>query len=317
MDDRTQHRSRAGTLDGVEVAETLVALGGIATRGALVAATSRAGVDAALRAGTVVRLAHGRYALPEIDRSRGRAHALSGVLSQSSAALHHGWAVKVVPVQPHVTVPRRRKVAAARRRGVSLHFQDLAPDEIVDGIATSKVVTLRDCLRNLAFDEALAIADSALRAGERTALALAVASSHGPGRAQVLRVADLASAEAANPFESALRAIAVDVPGLRVEPQRLITSTTPWIRPDLVDEDLGIALEADSFEWHGDRQALQRDARRYNLLVVDGWLVLRFAWEDVMFDPDYVRSVLVGVVALVGRRAQPTSARCGCACGCA
>ena len=56
-------------------------------------------------------------------------------------------------------------------------------------------------------------------------------------------------------------------------------------------------LEADSFEWHGDRAALRRDARRYNLLVVDGWIVLRFAWEDVMFDPAYVREVLVAVVA--------------------
>jgi very-short-patch-repair endonuclease len=55
-------------------------------------------------------------------------------------------------------------------------------------------------------------------------------------------------------------------------------------RPDLVDEDLRLVLEADSFEWHGDRVALRDDARRYDLMVVNGWRVLRFAWEDVMFD---------------------------------
>ena len=79
-----------------------------------------------------------------------------------------------------------------------------------------------------------------------------------------------------------------------------------------MDEDLGVVLEADSFEWHGDRAALRRDARRYDLMVVNGWLVLRFAWEDVMFDQDHVRSVLVAVVRLVRGRAQPCCPhRCG------
>lgn len=283
--------NRSGHAVGTEVDEILTALGGVATRAVLIAATSRAEVDRALREGSVVRLAHGRYALPLVDEARARAHAMSGVLSLTSAAVHHGWAVKAVPELPHVTVSRQRKVTAARRARVHIHYRDLAPDEIVDGV-TSKVATLRDCLRMLPFDEALAIADSALRAGDRNALALAVAEIHGPGRPQAQRVAELARAEAANPFESVLRAIAVEVPGLRVEPQALITSTSPWSRPDLVDRALRIVIEADSFEWHGNRTALARDARRYNLLVADGWLVLRFAWEDVMFDAAYVHGVL-------------------------
>ncbi len=85
------------------------------------------------------------------------------------------------------------------------------------------------------------------------------------------------------------------------------------MRPDLVDDDLGVAIEADSFEWHGGRAALSKDARRYNLLVVGGWLVLRFSWEDVMFHPDYVREVLVAVVALVQGRADQPCRRCGAA----
>ena len=287
----------------MEVAELVDALGGVAARGALVAASSRAAVDAALRSGVVVAVGHGRYASPAVDEARCAAHALSGVLSLTSAALHHGWAVKSVPGRPHVTVPRRRKVSAERRRGVQLHYRDLAPDEIVDGIATNPVATLTDCLRSLPFDEALAVADSALREGELTALRLAVGAVRGPGRVQARRIGRLATADAANPFESVLRSIAVDVPGLSVVAQALITSTTPWCRPDLVDRDLRVVLEADSFEWHGDRGALARDARRYNLLVADGWRVLRFSWEDVMFDPAYVRRVLVDVVGLVGRPA--------------
>lgn len=279
------------------VVDALTALGGVATRSGLVRATSRADVDRALRDGSVVALARGRYSLPVADRARQQAHALTGVLSLTSAALHHGWAVRTVPDKTHVTVPRKRKVSAARRSGVQLHYQDLLPEDVVDGIATSKVATLRDCVRLLPFAEALAVADSALRDGERTALTLAVAAVHGPGRAQAQRIALSARAEAANAFESSLRAIALDVPGLGVEPQVLIRETEPWCRPDLVDRDLRIVLEADSFEWHGDRVALARDAKRYNLLVAAGWLVLRFAWEDVMFDPDYVAVVLRAVVA--------------------
>lgn len=288
----------------MEVVGLLDALGGVATRAALVVASSRAAVDRALLDGDIVAVGHGRYALPTVDEARRAAHALSGVLSLSSAALHHGWAVKTVPELPHVTVPRRRKVAVERRRAVRLHYRDLTPDEISDGIATNPVATLSDCLRSLPFDEALAIADSALRAGEQTALKIAVATVGGPGSAQARRIGRLATADAANPFESVLRAIAIDVPGLSVVAQSLITSIKPWCRPDLVDRDLRVVIEADSFRWHGDRQALARDARRYNLLVADGWIVLRFSWEDVMFDPDYVRQVLVDVVALVGRRAE-------------
>ena len=94
----------------------------------------------------------------------------------------------------------------------------------------------------------------------------------------------------------------MDLPGLTVEPQVSIRAGHGFLgRPDLVDERLGIILEADSFEWHGDRAALARDARRYNRFVAHGWLVLRFAWEDVMFRPDFVAAV---VAAAVDQRAQ-------------
>ena len=107
-----------------------------------------------------------------------------------------------------------------------------------------------------------------------------------------------ASPLAANPFESALRAICLDVPGLQVRPQVTIVEGGFTARPDLVDERLRIVLEADSFAWHGGRDQLASDARRDNQLVIHRWVVLRFSWEDVMFHPDAVRGVLVAAVAL-------------------
>ena len=293
----------------MHVVECLSHMGGIASRAQLVAALSRKEVDRALTHGDIVAVGRGRYGLSSVDAAAQRAHALNGVLSHTSAAQHHGWEVVTVPERPHVTVPRKRKVSLDRRRGVELHRADLTSDEM-DGIATSKEFTLTQCLRGLQFGEALAVADSAARHGEQALLRRVAITARGPGSPQIRRVIAAARGEAANPFESALRAIALDVPGLEVEPQVLIRSETGWTRPDIVDRERRIVLEADSFEWHGERAALRRDARRYNLLVVDGWIVLRFAWEDVMFDPGYVHQVLVAVVALVEARAQVLNCAC-------
>jgi very-short-patch-repair endonuclease len=74
----------------------------------------------------------------------------------------------------------------------------------------------------------------------------------------------------------------------------------------LVDVRRRLVLEADSFARHGSRQALRWDAQRYHNLVVRVWLVLRFAWEDVMHDQDYVRRTLHAVSELVDRPARPS-----------
>lgn len=243
----------------------------------------------------------------------GIAHRVSGVLCLSSAAMHHDWAVKAVPDTPHVSFARNRKLTIEQRRLVVPHRHDLSCDDVVDGIVTNKVVTLVQSLRSLPDDEALAIADSAARAGDLAALSHAAAIARGRGAARVRRIVNEARSDAANPFESVLRSIANSVDGLKVEPQRLITTVRPWARPDLVDEDLRIVLEADSFEWHGDRAALRRDARRYDLLVVDGWIVLRFAWEDVMFDQEFVRTVIEGAVSIARGRTNVACVRCGAA----
>lgn len=271
-------------------------LGGIATRRQLVAATSRAEVDRALTEGSIVAEARGRYALPSVDEARRAAHRVSGTLGVLSAALHHGWAVRLPPDTPQVIVPRGRKVSAAQRAGVEVVHLDLGPDDVVDG-ATSRERTLIDVARRCADADVLAVFDSALRDGfSHARLVALVRDARGPHVRRMRRLAAVADARAANPFESALRAIALEVPGLCVRPQVPLYGARFLGRPDLVDVDLRIVLEAESFEWHGDRVALSADARRFNGLGVHGWLVLRFTWEDVMFRPDDVRLVLVAAV---------------------
>lgn len=269
-------------------------LGGLGTRAQLVGIVGRRDVDAALASGRVVAVARGRYALPTLEADLRTAHQLSGVLSYTSAALQHGWAVLRMPEGPHVTVPRGRNVDRDRARGVTLHRGLLHPDD-VSGTVTSQARTAADCLKGLPFDEALAVADSVLRAGRSPQWLRAVTEQvRGPGAVQARRVAREASEAAANPFESGLRAISLGVVGLRVRPQVPLHSDAGVFlgRPDLVDTDLKIVAEADSFAWHGSRSALVRDARRYNAMAVHGWLVLRFTWEDVVLKPHGVREVL-------------------------
>lgn len=281
----------------MDIVDCLEELGGVARRSELVARVGRVALDRAVAAEVVVQDVRGWFALPDADDAVRRAAELGGVVSLTSAALLHGWAVKTLPDKPHVTVGRGRRSSRHHRRA-HVHWVDLRPDEVEGGV-TSPARTLRDCLRLLPPDEALAIADSALRAGFGAQSLLRLADeARGPGSPQVRRVARSATPLAANPFESVVRSIAESVPGLRVVPQVTISLPGFSARPDLVDERLRIVCEADSFEWHGGRAALARDARRYNELVVGGWVVLRFSYEEVMFHPEAVHDVLCRAVAL-------------------
>lgn len=276
----------------MDVGEALRELGGVATRSVLVTRCGAVALARARRSGEVVLDARGRYALPGSDGPLRIANRMTGVLSHRSAAQHWGWAQKRVPDRPELVFPRGRKLAPSQRRGIVVRRGQLAPEE-VDGLVTSRKRTIADCLRSLPPDEALAIADSALREGDETETGLAVLASslQGPGRKQALAIAERASGLAANPFESVLRHLALET-GLSVRPQVPLWGREFLGRPDLVDLDRHLILEADSFGWHGSRAALHADARRYNGFVVHGWTVLRFSWEDVMHRPEHVLEVL-------------------------
>ena len=277
--------------------ERLTELGGVATRGTLLRACDRAALERAIAGGDVVRAGRGRYVLGTVDDHTRAVARLGGVLCLTSAALRRGWAVKTVPARPEVLVARNRRLVPAQVDRVILHRGTLEADDVVDGV-TSKARTMLDCLRSLPGDEALAVADSALREGESHAWLAAIArDARGPGSRQARHIAAIADGRAANPFESVLRWIAHDVEGLDLRPQVEIYDPEWLGRPDLVDTELGIVVEADSFEWHGGRADLVRDARRYNALVVRGWLVLRFSWDDAMHRPTLVRETLVAAVA--------------------
>jgi very-short-patch-repair endonuclease len=285
-------------------------LGGVAARSAVLTLVTRAELERAVRAGEVHRVAWGRYALPTDIEAQRAARALGGVAILVSAAAHWGWARQWEPRRPQVAVKRGRRLDPGVRRGYDVRWRHLPDADVADGWVTAPVRTVVDCAVLLPFGEALAVADSALRSGmvSRQALLARVPALDPQLRPRVRRVVEHADSSAANPFESALRAICLDVPGLDVRCQVRIDDEDGWVgRVDLADRRLRIVIEGESLEFHGEREVFDRDCARYSRLAADGWLVLRFSWTQVMTRPEWVcRVILRAVSGAGGRCRRPT-----------
>jgi very-short-patch-repair endonuclease len=277
--------------------ETLRELGGVATTADLLRVVGRRRLATAVAAQEVVRIGRGLYALPVLDRDRADEAAalrVRGVLSHGSAARWHGLSLKNEPERPVVTVPRNRNVPVEVRDATDVRYGRLAAED-VDGLVTTPLRTVIDCARSMPFDEALAVADSALNRGAVSAEQLEAAAAASPrtGRPQAIRVAGAADGRAANAFESVVRAISTGVPALHLVPQvEVLRSVTS----DLVDRSLRIVVECDSWTYHAEKSAFHRDLERHNSVTLAGWLLLRFDRMHARERPDYVRRELAAAV---------------------
>ncbi|MDQ6752489.1 MAG: endonuclease domain-containing protein [Actinomycetota bacterium] len=282
--------------------DVLSRLQGAAMRSELIRFITPRQLDTALREKKILRLRRGRYALPDLPDPEALAIASGGALSYQTAAIWIGWETLRQPDTNHLSIAANGR-AGSRHRQVRWHYTLSSDGSDVDRYGaltvTTPLKTVLDCAATLPLDQALAIADSALRHGlDPDELRCAAGCFAGNGAANVRLVGRHACLNAANVFESALRAICIrtGIPGF--QPQLRITAGSQTYRVDLADPERRIVLEADSFEWHGSRKALHRDCRRYDELVRNGWLVLRFSWESVMFDQEWVGSVIRDVAKL-------------------
>jgi very-short-patch-repair endonuclease len=273
--------------------EALEELGCVATRKQLLAmGVEVTAIATALVTNEITRVRHGRYVAGDGAGLLTKAEAFGGVVSHLSAALHYEWEIKAVPTRAALTLPRTSRSVP----DVECHWRQLSATELADRV-TSRIDTVIECARTLDDDVALCVADSALRERRVTQTQLVAAALASPkwGRARAVRVARDSDYRSANPFETCTRAIANSVPGLRVRPQAWIGHTA---RVDLLDRELGIVIECESFAHHGTKEALARDVTRYTDLARLGYVVVRFTWVQVMHDPDYVRQALIEVVAV-------------------
>ncbi len=276
--------------------DVLRSLDGAATSRVLVEPCGRRGVDRALRNGQIERPRRGYYALPALEPALLCAHRLGGVISHESAAVLWGIDVLAKPTRHHVTLGRQRTSSTSVL--VVTHWADLVPADVCDRV-TTPLRTVLDCARTLPFAAALVVADSALRTGLVTEqdLASSAAASRGAGSGGVRWLVEASDARAGSALESLLRAVLLKSGMTCFVPQLVIRDADFFARVDLADPVARVVLEADSFTHHGHRAALSRDCRRYDELVIRGWTVLRFAWEQVMFDQDWVVATVQAALA--------------------
>jgi hypothetical protein len=229
--------------------------------------------------------------------------ALQGTVSHERAALMWGMELAADVEGRTITVARDR--SRARHPGTRVRRADLADHERVerDGVfVTSKVRTVLDLCRTLPLDEAVAVTDSALRRRLVTLKALRTALCGlpaGVGRERVARVLALVDPESGSVLESRARVLLVQA-GLTPEETQLVVRTAAgrWIgRVDFAWPSARLVVEVDGFAFHADRTAYRDDRRRGNALVLAGWRVLRFSWEDVVLHPAEVVSAVRDALA--------------------
>ncbi len=63
-----------------------------------------------------------------------------------------------------------------------------------------------------------------------------------------------------------------------------------------------VAIEVDGWAWHTDPDRFRRDRRRQNALVLAGWTVLRFTWDDLTNRPARVVAEIQAALARAGAR---------------
>lgn len=273
-----------------DVVEVLGRRGGSATFADLRTLVSARAIRYGLATGQIRRVAKGVYSLPQAPPALTAARSHGGVVSHLSAAEHWGLGVISRPVLPHVTLEPGR---VRRRTGLpcTLHWASV---QALDDV-TTPLRTVLDCLRTSpAHAEALAVVDSALRAGciDQDELLDAAAKLRGPHRRRILHVAELADGRSESVLESGLRALLIEGGIEGFVPQVVVQDNHFSARLDLAHPNLRVGLEAEGFEHHGTRRALVKDCRRQVNLAIRGWTILRFSWEDVMFDGEWVVSAV-------------------------
>ena len=282
-----------------QVAELLRRQGGLARRRDLVRqgldrrALARLVDDGALRvvAGDVLSV---RPDAADDEPVRAALVGLGAVASHTTAARLWGIDLVADDRRCHVTVGRGR--SRASWPGVTVHRRHLLDEEVrvVRGVsATSPLRTVVDLCRTLPLAEAVASADAAVRAGlvRLPALRRACAGlAADQERTRVARALRLVDPRSGSVLESVCRVLFAEagLPAPRTQFEVRRQDGRLLGRVDFAWPERRLVVETDGFAFHADRADYRNDRRRTNAMVLEGWQVLRFSWEDVVHHSDAV-----------------------------
>lgn len=274
---------------------------GVWTRKELIASgMSASTLDDRCRAGMYTRVLPGVYC---VGRVTSLARCAAVVAWIPGAVLSHrtaGWLWEMLP-EPAVfeaTVPRG--VHRVVPEWVTLYRRDLPGRDVHEawGVAvTSAARTLMDCLVVLPESAADELVDSHLgKTVERDAV-LELCGGGGVGAPGLRRQVWMAATNALSEPE---RLFARAVAQRRV---RLLAnhSVGPYVC-DFVHRRSRTIVEIDGREFHSGAAAFRRDRQRQNWLVLQGWLVLRYAAADVYLQLERSADEVVAVIRDRGRR---------------
>lgn len=154
------------------------------------------------------------------------------------------------------------------------------------------VETVLQCAATLPLAEGVVIADSALRKRAVTRQELIVGARRWrrrPGSRQIRAVLRIVDARSESVLESLMRVLLVTAGVAQPELQYVIRDGQAFVaRVDLCWPLLRLVVETDGRRWHDPEDRRQADRRRDNALERLSWRVLRFTWEEVVHQPDYV-----------------------------
>jgi very-short-patch-repair endonuclease/uncharacterized protein YjiS (DUF1127 family) len=227
-------------------------------------------------------------------RTAARAALLAGpsgaVVSHLLAA--HLYRLSGLPDRgvPELTAPL--SVGRRSTAGLLVHRSAALEAVLVDGLRATPIArTLSDIAPLCSEPQLLSAMDSALRLRYLSSAALEMIGlqrARMPGGPSLSRLAQLADALSESPLESWVRLLLLDGGLPAPELQVSVTHAGRTYRIDLAYGRLRIGIEADGRAVHGLPEAVLNDRWRQNALQAEGWLLLRFTWDDVSRRPLYV-----------------------------
>jgi len=272
-------------------------------------------IAALVKDGGLLRLRRGSYALAPLA-VRGR-HLLSGgevdhgylaevrsvlhslgdaVADRRTAALLWRMDMLVEPKLVEVRVARTRTRVGLE--GVTARCSTMEDSTTVEVAGfealalTTAVDTVLDCCLDRPMQEAVVIADSALRRELVTVEELERAVSeraNTSGVRTLRRLLKLVDPSSGSVLESMLRYL---LNNHDLWPSSQVTlSQRDGRRIGRVDFCFAgqhLVIECDGRRWHDPMDTRDRDRRRDNGLARTQWLVLRFTWDEVRYSPSYV-----------------------------
>lgn len=236
--------------------------------------------------GIIERIRRGVLAVPGAEADFVAAVNERARLTCISAARHYRLWNLADPGEIHLSRTRTVGLSCINHRSRSVPVHSRLP---LVGLVDVLVHVLQCMPENIS----VPMVESALRRGETVASFI---EARLPGRRNGRARAALSRArgDADSAIEVVARLIFEDA-GLSVHSQAAIAGVG---RVDFLVEDF-LVVEIDGAAFHSDRKALRTDRRRNNVTVRGGYTVLRFCYEDVMYEPE---KMLLMVLEVLGRR---------------